>query len=245
VWLALLLCAPFVGSFLGVVIARASDGRSAFAGRSACEACGQTLHPLDLIPLLSWIGLRARCRHCRARLSAFYPLVELGAVAPVAWAAFYLSGWLLAASAVFGWMLIALAWIDWRTLRLPDTLTLTLLVFGLAAAYFFDRDAWLEHLAAAAAAFALFAAIAALYRRLRGREGLGMGDAKLVAALGAWLSWQGAASAVFIAAMLGLSVLLVLAFAGRATTASTRLPFGPFLAAGAWIVWLYGPLVLP
>jgi leader peptidase (prepilin peptidase)/N-methyltransferase len=243
VWLALLVAAPFIGSFLGTVILRSDALGSLVTGRSACESCKHPLGPADLVPIVSFVAAQGRCRYCGARLGLFYPAVELAAVVPVAWSAFYLDGWLLVASAVLGWTLIALAWIDWRTLRLPDVLTLPLLIAGLMAAYAFDRENWLGHLLGCIGAYAAFAAIAFLYERARGREGLGMGDAKLAAAIGAWISWDGAASAVLIAALLALCAILARRIAGHPISGATRIPFGPFLAAGAWIVWLYGPLV--
>lgn len=243
VWLALLISAPFIGSFLGTVILRADHLRSLVTGRSACDACKTPLAPFDLVPIVSFLATRGRCRHCGAPLGLFYPLIESVAIIPVAWSALYLDGWLLVGSAVFGWTLIVLSWIDLRTLRLPDALTLPLLAGGLAAAYFFDRENWLGHLVGSVAAYGAFASIAFVYERVRGREGLGMGDAKLAAAIAAWISWEGAASAVLLAALIALCAILALRITGREMTAQTRIPFGPFLAAGAWIVWLYGPLV--
>jgi leader peptidase (prepilin peptidase)/N-methyltransferase len=140
--------------------------------------------------------------------------------------------------------LLTLAVIDWRTYLLPDALTLPLALSGLAAAWFFDRDAFAGHAIAAAAGFAVFAAISFAYRRWRGRDGLGLGDAKLLGALGAWVSWQGLPSVVLYAAVLGLAAALALSLAGRGLSRDTRIAFGAFLALGGWLVWLCGPLQL-
>lgn len=242
-WILLALLAPFVGSFLGVVISR-DAGTEVLKGRSRCDACGATLKALDLVPLVSWVILRRRCRHCGARLSSFYPAVELAALAPVLWAAILQSGFLLILSAMFGWLLIALAWIDWRTYRLPDVLTLPLFALGLAGSWWFDRDNWIDHLIGAAAGLFFFAFIALLFRVVRRREGMGFGDAKFAAALGAWVAWQGLPSVVSIAALSALAVAFIREVGPKSVQSDERLPFGPFLAAGGWIVWLYGPMVL-
>jgi leader peptidase (prepilin peptidase)/N-methyltransferase len=242
-WFALLLVAPFIGSFLGVVILRdASFGRIA-KGRSHCEHCGAELAARDLVPILSWLALRARCRTCGAKLSLLYPTVEFAAICVVAWAISVQHGWLLILSAVFGWSLIALSWIDARTLRLPDSLTLPLLLLGLVTARVFDPGDWLGHFVGAVASFAIFAALTLLYRSLRGVEGLGLGDAKLAAALGGLLSWRGMPGTVLMAAVLALLFVLIRSLVGKPMKRADPLPFGPFLSFGAWISWLYGPLV--
>jgi leader peptidase (prepilin peptidase)/N-methyltransferase len=101
-----------------------------------------------------------------------------------------------------------------------------------------------DHLIGAAAGFAVFAGIAAIYRRLRGREGLGLGDAKLLAALGAWVGWQGLPTIVLYAALAGLLWAIAGALRGAPLHARHRIPFGPFLSLAGWLVWLYGPLTL-
>jgi leader peptidase (prepilin peptidase)/N-methyltransferase len=242
-WIPLLIAAPFIGSFLGVVIMRDGDFTRIARGRSRCEHCNAELEVRDLIPIVSWLVLRARCRTCGAKLPLFYPSVELAAVLVVIWAMTVQRDWLLILGAVFGWFLIALSWIDLRTLRLPDSLTLPLLMLGLAAARFFDPEDWIGHLIGAGASFAAFAALAILYRRLREVEGLGFGDAKLAAALGAFVSWQGMPGTVLIAAMLALLAVLIRALIGKPIARAEPIPFGPYLCVGGWITWLYGPLL--
>jgi len=239
----LLIVAPFVGSFLGVVVWREGDFARIANGRSRCDACGMTLQARDLVPLVSFVALRGRCRVCGARLSLFYPTMELAAIVPVAWAATIQSDGLLLLSVVFGWFLIALSVIDWRSLRLPDSLTLPLLAIGLVSSWFYDRTHWLDHLLGAVLAFGIFAVLTFAYRRLRGREGLGLGDAKLAGALGAFVAWQGMSGAVFLGAMAALATVLVRALLRRPLARAEPIAFGPFLALGAWIVWLYGPLM--
>jgi leader peptidase (prepilin peptidase) / N-methyltransferase len=242
--LAVLLLAPLVGSFMGVLIDRLPDGRPVVVARSTCDVCGAPLTAWDLVPLFSWAARGGRCRCRRARLRAFYPLIELAAVAVAVWATFLLSGWLLFATAALGWTLLALAVIDWKHELLPDPLTLPLIPAGLAVAWAIDPEQLLAHAVGAAVGFLAFAALALAYERLRGREGLGLGDAKLLAAAGAWLGWQALPSVVVIAAVSGLLVALFHAARGQRLEATTRLPFGPHLALGFWLVWLYGPLLL-
>jgi leader peptidase (prepilin peptidase)/N-methyltransferase len=243
VWIPLLIVAPFVGSFLGVVVWREGDFSRVADGRSRCDSCGAALQARDLVPLASYLALRGRCRACGARLSLFYPVIELSAIVPVVWAATLQSDGTLLLSVVLGWFLIALAAIDWRTLRLPDSLTLPLLAIGLLSAWFYDRGHWLDHALGAVLAFAVFAGLTFAYRRLRGREGLGLGDAKLAGALGAFVAWQGMSGAVFLGAMAALATVLVRALLRRPLARAEPIAFGPFLALGAWIVWLYGPLM--
>ncbi|HEY2069679.1 MAG TPA: A24 family peptidase [Rhizomicrobium sp.] len=243
-WVPFLVAAPFIGSFLGVLAARLPEGRPVLLARSECDACHATLGVPDLIPLASWLALRGKCRHCCAPIG-FYPLLmELAAMAVVVWAAFATQGWVFAATAVLGWILLALAVADWRFFILPDALNAVLALTGLGAAYVFAREAMLDHVIALVAGFAVFAALAFLYRRFRGFDGLGLGDAKLLGALGAWVSWEGLPSVVLYAAVLGLAVALLGALRGHALSATTRIPFGTFLSLGGWLVWLYGPLLI-
>jgi leader peptidase (prepilin peptidase)/N-methyltransferase len=242
-WFALLI-APFVGSFLGVLIERLPAGRPVVLARSTCDHCGRTLAVSDLVPLGSYLARRGRCACGEARLSAFYPAIELAALAVALSAVAVLSGWLLWASRGLGWALLALAAIDLRHFVLPDVLTLPLIPAGLAVAWALDPALLPDHAFGAILAFAVFVAIAFAYRRLRGREGLGMGDAKLLAAAGAWLGWRALPSVVVIAAVVALALALAGAVAGGKLAWTTRIAFGPHLALGFWLVWLFGPVII-
>ena len=239
----LMIAAPFIGSFLGVVIRREADFAAIARGRSHCDSCRAPLGAAELIPLVSYAVLKGRCRHCGVAISSFHPAVELMAVIPVAWAALIQSGPLLALSAVLGWILLALAWIDWRSFRLPDVLTIPLLVLGLVSAWFFDSANWLDHLIGAIAAFAVLAGLALAYRWVRGREGLGLGDAKLGAGLGAFIAWQALPALFLLSAVFGLLYFLARSAFSRLSSDDERIAFGPFLALAGWIAWLYGPLL--
>jgi leader peptidase (prepilin peptidase)/N-methyltransferase len=240
--LTAIIAAPFVGSFLGVLIERLPAGRPVVLARSTCDVCGRALGPLDLVPVASWVGRGGRCGCGRARLSIFYPAIELAALAVAIWAALVVSGWLVWASAALGWSLLAMAVIDQRHEILPDVLTLPLIPAGLLVAFAIDPGKLADHAIGAAAGFVAFVVIAWTYQRLRGREGLGMGDAKLLAAAGAWLGWQGLPSVVVIGAVSALALALARAAAGVKLSPVMRISFGPYLALGLWLVWLHGPL---
>jgi leader peptidase (prepilin peptidase) / N-methyltransferase len=154
-----------------------------------------------------------------------------------------LSGWLLWASLALGWTLLALAAIDIRHYWLPDRLTLPLIPAGLLVAWLVDPAALAGHAIGALAGFLAFAGIAWAYRQLRRRAGLGLGDAKLLAAAGAWLGWPALPGLVVVAAGLALAVALVRAASGERLGAASRIAFGPYLALALWLFWLYGPLV--
>ena len=238
-WIWPVLAGPFIGSLVGVLVRRLPLGRPVVLGRSACESCNRVLGPAELVPIASYLWLRGRCAGCGSRIAPQHLQAELLATGLAAWAAWAgLRGPALWAGCGFGWALLALAWIDWRHFRLPDVLTLPLLLAGLGVAAWQDPPSVPEHAMAAAVGYALFRLVDVAYRRLRGRAGLGEGDAKLMAALGAWLGLQGSAHTLLVAAVLGLAFGLARLPTGR-QTASAAIPFGPFLAVAGWVTWLY------
>jgi leader peptidase (prepilin peptidase)/N-methyltransferase len=237
---SLLLVAPFIGSFLGLLIRRLPDGAPVAGGRSRCDACGATLRARDLVPVFSWLVAGGRCRYCRQPLGWFYPGVELAALAVALAAVLVDSGqgaWL---DCLLGWWLLALGWIDLRCWILPDALTLPLIIAGLAAAALLDPDQLAQRALGAALGYASLVAIAGLYRALRGREGLGGGDAKLLAASGAWLGAAALPQVILLAALSALAVAACLRLAGIRLGMRSALPFGPFLALATWSLWLFG-----
>lgn len=236
--------APFIGSFLGVVIRRLPEGRPIVWARSACEGCGAPLTPRDLVPLLSWVLSRGRCRRCGRALGWFYPAVELAALTVVLIALIVDRGEAAWIDAVLGWCLLALAWIDARRWILPDALTLPLVVAGLVAALAFDADDLADRAVGAVLGYLALRVIAWAYQRLRGREGLGHGDAKLLAAGGAWVGAAALPQVVLLAAVLALLAVVGLRLTGTRLRAHSALPFGPFLALAIWLLWLCGPLPL-
>jgi len=239
-----LISAPFVGSFLGTLAVRLPAGRPVVSGRSSCPSCGVTLGPASLVPVLSWVVLQGRCRSCARPIRAFYPAIELGALGVAIWAATVFSGWPLLASCGLGWVLMALAVIDARHLLLPDVLTLPLIPAGLAAIFAIEPGALPAHTLAAGAGWAAFAVVDWLYRRLRGRRGLGTGDAKLLAAAGAWVGFAGLPSVVLLASSGALCWAVTSGLRRGRLRAGKVVAFGPFIALAIWITWLYGPLRL-
>ena len=241
---ALLIVAPFIGSFLGVVIRRLPEGRPIVWGRSQCETCRAALAPRDLVPLVSWALTRGRCRHCGQPLGWFYPGVESAAllIALISLAADFMPR--AALDCVLGWWLLALAWIDLRRGLLPDALTLPLIVAGLAAAAAVDPGSLLDRVVGAVLGYLALWGIAAAYRALRRREGLGMGDAKLLAAAGAWLGATALPQVILLAALAALAAAAVLQLRGARLHRHSALPFGPFLALATWAIWLGANLPL-
>lgn len=234
-----LLAAPFVGSFIATLARRWPEGRSVMRGRSHCPSCRAPLAWHDLIPVISWLALRGRCRRCDARIAGVYPLSELAALAIAVWAATAFAGVELALVCMLGWALLALALIDFRTMLLPDGLNLLVLGLGLAVAAAYGS--LLDAVLGAAVGFAVFALVAAGYRAWRGREGLGLGDAKLLAAAGAWVGVAGLPGVVLIAGIAALTVAVPLAWRSRQRAAVAEVAFGPYLAAATWLTVLYGP----
>jgi leader peptidase (prepilin peptidase) / N-methyltransferase len=235
--------ALLVGSFLGVVIDRLPD-RLSLLGRSRCRHCAATLTARDLAPLASWLAGGGRCRHCGAWIGWFYPAVEVAALGIAVVALLTDRGLDAWTDAVLGWWLLALGWIDWRRCVLPDVLTLPLLALGLAAAWGLAPGELRDRTAGAACGFLGLWAVAWLYRRLRGRDGLGLGDAKLLAASGAWVGLSGLPSVLAGGALAALVAAGAMMLAGRRLDRYSALPFGPFLAAATWLVWLFGQIAL-
>lgn len=237
-----LLAAPFAGSLLGVFVRRLPAGRPVVLARSACEHCGHVLGVRELVPLASYAAQRGRCRACGAPIAPFHPLIELAALGVAAWAASVDGAdpprlW---AGCLLGWMLLALGLIDWRHLLLPDVLTLPLLLAGLAVTAWLSPGDAPAHALAAALGYLGLSCVAAAYRRLRGREGLGGGDAKLLAAAGAWLGPAGLPPVLVLGALAGVAVALLAALRGGRLHGGMAVPFGSCLGLAIWTVWLYG-----
>lgn len=243
---------PVFGSFAQLVSDRMASGETFLRGRSHCDDCGRTLRVQDLVPVLSWCMLRGRTFCCAARLSVRHPVVELAfLLVPLQALALGMQGPLMIATCVLGWTLLALSLIDIATMRLPDGLTLSLAAAGIGLAIANLTGTWLSHLAAAAGGLGAVIAVNGLYQRLRGQTGIGMGDAKLLMAAGAWTGPQGLFSTLAIGCVVGMVWGLLSRRFGSSTNRAhaTMLPagafpLGPALALGLWITWVAGP-VLP
>jgi leader peptidase (prepilin peptidase)/N-methyltransferase len=240
-----LAVAPFLGSFVATLAVRVLDVRSIILGRSHCPHCLHRLALADLVPILSWLWSLGRCRYCRSPVGIFYPGAEAAAMAIAVVSVVVFPGIDALISCGLGWTLLTLALIDLRHHILPDALTLPLAAAGLGTVWPRGGAALLDHALGSAAGLLIFLAISYIYQRLRDREGLGIGDAKLLAAGGAWVAWQGLASVVLIASAVALAVTIIQATRGGVRIqATTRIPFGLYLGPAIWLVWLVGPINL-
>jgi leader peptidase (prepilin peptidase) / N-methyltransferase len=241
---SLLLLAPFVGSFLGVIVRRLPKRLPIAYGRSRCDWCGTELRARDLVPILSWLAAKRRCRYCNHPIGWFYPGIEVGAGAVALLAVLADGGQNAWLDCLLGWWLLTLGCIDIHRWLLPDVLTLPLVLVGLGAAAVFDPEQLTDRALGAALGYLSLLAIAILYRMLRGREGLGQGDAKLLAASGAWVGASTLPQLILVAAISALVSVGGLRLIGVRLGADSALPFGPFLALATWVLWLYGPLLV-
>lgn len=235
---AALIVGLIVGSFLAVILIRWPSGHSAARGRSRCDSCGRTLEPAELIPILSWFLVRGRCRGCGAEIDRRHLAAEAGAALVGLTAVLAHPLPLAAVTALFGWWLFLLAALDVEHHWLPDRLTLPLIPAGLLAAWAGYGPGLEDRAIGAAAGFAVLALIAWGYRRMRGREGMGGGDPKLFAAIGAWLGWAQLPYVLLGAGLIGLGVVLMMRMRGQAVAATDRLPLGALMALAAWPIWL-------
>lgn len=208
--------------------------------RSHCPHCGHQLSWFENIPVLSWLALRGRCRSCKAPISPQYPLVELlTAVLFVACVWNFGFGWQGFGAMVFTGFLIALSGIDLRTQLLPDQLTLPLMWLGLIAAsdnlYMPVKPALLGAMVGYVSLWSVWW----VFKQLTGKEGMGHGDFKLLAALGAWCGLAGILPIILLSALSGAVIGSIwLAMKGR--DRATPIPFGPYLAIAGWIVFMWG-----
>lgn len=232
------LLGAIVGSFLATILIRWPAGRGALGGRSACDGCGRTLQAGDLIPVLSFLLVRGRCRQCGARIDLSHIGMELAAAAigAIAFVAHPMP--LALVSAGFGWWLLLILALDAEHQWLPDRLTLPLVPLGLAAAWAGIGPPLLDGAIGAAAGGIVLWLIGALYRIARGREGLGGGDPKLLAGIGAWLGWAQLPFVLLGAGLVGLAAALWMRVRGQEVASATRLPLGAFMAVAAWPLWL-------
>ncbi len=214
--------------------------------RSRCPSCSTQIRAIHNIPVLSYLALRGRCASCGAKIPLRYPLVELVTAivsGVVAW--HYGFGSQAALALVFSWYLIALTGIDLDRQLLPDVLTLPLLWIGLLASAWpvagapSPRDALIGAAAGYLALWLVFQA----FRLVTGKEGMGYGDFKLFAAIGAWLGWQMLPLVLLLSAMVGSAVGLTMIVARRHGR-DVPIPFGPYLAGAGWIAMLWGPLLV-
>ena len=219
--------------------------------RSACPACKAPIKAWQNIPVISWLVLRGRCASCNAEISRRYPLVELASGLLSAWVAWHFGFGVPAACALLiTWSLIALTGIDVDHQLLPDGITLPLMWAGLLAAVVVGpiagspipvsaRDA----LIGAAAGYGSLWLVFHSFRLITGKEGMGYGDFKLFAALGAWLGWKLLPLVILLSAATG-AVIGILMIVLRGRDRAAPMPFGPYLAAAGWIAMMYGDVLV-
>lgn len=251
-----------VGSLLNVVIHRlpkmmeaqwreecaALEGREVapaetynlFTPRSACPQCKAPITALQNVPVVSWLVLRGKCANCRTPISARYPLVEIlggGLALLVAWRFGYSAA--LAFALVYVWVMLALTFIDLDTQLLPDDLTLPLLWLGLIANTFGVFTDLRSAVLGAAGGYMILWSVYWAFRLIAKKEGMGFGDFKLLAAIGAWTGWQVLPVAIILSASLGAVVGSLVLWLSK-KDADTRIPFGPYLALGGVAALLCG-----
>ncbi len=234
-----------LGSFLNVVATRLPLHEQVWAGRSRCPHCRTPLPWYDNLPLLSYLILKGRCRFCGAGISWRYPLLELagGLLSLALWLHFPWSP-LLFAYGPFTAALLALSAIDLEHTLLPDAITYPGIILGLALALFLPHLTFLDALLGALLGGGFFFLTGWLYEKITGKRGMGGGDVKLLAMIGAFLGVGSLAYIIFISAALGtlvgLGLTLIAGDGRRGRWRTTRLPFGPFLAAAALLYLFVG-----
>jgi leader peptidase (prepilin peptidase) / N-methyltransferase len=208
--------------------------------RSACPSCGHKITAVENIPVLSYLVLRGKCRACRTSISARYPAVEALTGILTALTAWHFGvTWAALFAVIFLWALIALTFIDADTTLLPDDITLPLLWLGLlvnAASVFTSLSSAV--IGAAAGYLALWSVYWA-FKLLTGKEGMGYGDFKLLAAIGAWLGWQMLPLVILLSALVG-AVVGIAGIVLRGRERGAKLPFGPYLSAAGFIAMIWG-----
>lgn len=233
-----------VGSFLNVCIFRIPEGRSIVSPPSACPGCGTSIKWYDNIPLISYIVLRGRCRNCRTAVSLRYPTVELltGLFALVVWIQFGMN-WQSLIYFLFIAALLVITFIDIDHQIIPNEISLPGIPIGFALCFLNPDLTWLEALIGILIGGGSLYAVIWIYYLVTGRQGMGFGDVKLLAMIGAFTGWRGVLFTIMASSFIGTVV-------GLAEMMRTRqgmklaIPFGPFLAIGAVLYLFFGPQVI-
>ncbi|MGK5087773.1 prepilin peptidase [Bdellovibrionota bacterium FG-2] len=255
--LFIIACGLTLGSFLNVVVARLPHKKSIVRPGSHCPHCQAVVRWYDNIPVLSYLLLRGRCRACKAEISIRYPVIELltALLFVAVYVRFGFGPWLFFRDWPFVMILVAVTFIDLEHRLIPDVLSLGGLVLGLLTCWMVPSVGWVSSISGAALGFGVFYAFAWIYERLTGRSGLGGGDIKFLAMLGAFIGPEGVFHAILISSVLGSVIGLgwgvFLRFRYKRAENSPNLPnlmklsipYGPFLVLGGLYYYLLGDLI--
>lgn len=232
-----------IGSFLNVVIYRLPRGESIVFPGSHCPSCKTKIRVMDNVPVLGYLALGGRCRTCGAPIALRYPIVEalMAVLAAGLWIRFGPTAE-LAVYFVFVAGLVAVTFIDIDHRIIPDSLSLGGVLAGFAAS-FVTGVTWVDSLIGIAVGGGALLAVALGYYLMTKREGMGLGDVKLLAAIGAFLGWKAVLFTIFVSSVVG-SIVGVALMAARGSGLKLEVPFGPFLAFGAALHVFFGPLLI-
>lgn len=237
-------CRELMGNEAGIGTDDDAAPLNLVSPRSRCPHCGHAITALENIPVLSWLWLRGRCSDCGTRISARYPVVELATGVLSAVAAWHFGwGWPLAGALLFTWFLVPLTLIDLDHQLLPDSLTLPLVWTGLLASLVPVFVTPEQAIVGAAAGYLSLWLVYQLFRLVTGKEGMGFGDFKLLAACGAFMGWQMLPVVILLSSLVGAVVGIGL-IALRGRDRSVPIPFGPYIAAAGWIALLWGQEII-
>lgn len=215
-----------------------------FIPRSHCPKCKHQISALENIPLVSYLLLKGKCRHCQTKISLRYPLIELFSGISVVIIAFYFGVSLQALLAfLLTWALIALSMIDFDHQLLPDDITLPLLWLGIIINIFGLFTDLQSSVIGAIFGYGTLWSVYIIFKLVTGKEGMGHGDFKLLAVLGAWFGWQSLPVIIILSSIVGATIgILLMIF--NSHDRNTAIPFGPYLAIAGWVSMLWGPYIM-
>jgi len=211
--------------------------------RSQCPSCKHSISSLENIPILSYLYQKGKCRHCGIHISAQYPLVELFTAVLTGFIAFKFGfSWQTLLAMILAWSLVTLSMIDFKTTLLPDNITLPILWLGIIANYFQLFCSLEDSVLGAIFGYLSLWLVFQTFKLITGKEGMGYGDFKLLALLGAWLGWQYLIAIILISSVVG-SIIGITLIVTKVLGRDVPTPFGPYLALGGIICLLWGPEV--
>lgn len=225
------------GSFVAALCSRWPRGERVSDGRSHCDHCQTTLGAKDLVPILSYLWLRGKCRYCGQSIGISALYIELVSAAIGLFAVLFLSDGQAVAAAVFGWVLLPLVILDYQKMWLPNRLVLMLAFAGVCAGPFLTPEIdWLDRILGCILGFLALEAIRQIFRKLRQVDGMGGGDPKLFGAIGLWLGWQGLPLTLLLATIFGF--LFVAGAYALSKKSAQQLPFGAYMGMAAFTIVL-------